>query len=95
MDIVVYGVIFFLLIVLFLVALLLGARKKLVNMADVKIIVNGDRANPIIAPAGISRQAPSPRRLQPVPRAATKPPRRQRGPERARRNNRPSLRSRL
>jgi Na+-transporting NADH:ubiquinone oxidoreductase subunit F len=52
MDIVVYGVIFFLLIVLFLVALLLGARKKLVNMADVKIIVNGDRANPIIAPAG-------------------------------------------
>lgn len=52
MDIVVYGVIFFLLIVLFLVALLLGARKKLVNMADVKIIINGDRANPITTPAG-------------------------------------------
>ena len=48
----VLGVATFAFVILSLVALLLVARSKLVNSADVKIIVNGDEANPIITPAG-------------------------------------------
>ncbi len=46
------GVAIFVFIILFLVAFLLIARGRLVNMEDVKIIINGDEENPIITPAG-------------------------------------------
>ena len=46
------GVIVFIVVILSLVAFLMVARSKLVNSADVRIIINGDTENPIIAPAG-------------------------------------------
>ena len=46
------GVAIFVFIILFLVAFLLIARGRLVNMEDVKIIINGDEENPIITQAG-------------------------------------------
>jgi len=46
------GVAAFIFVILALVIILLGARSKLVNTQDVKIIINGDESNPIIAPAG-------------------------------------------
>lgn len=46
------GVIAFVFVIVALVAVLMAARAKLVNTADVKIFVNGDKENPIIAPAG-------------------------------------------
>ena len=42
----------FTLVILLLVAILLYAQSKLVQSGDVKIVVNGDEANPIIASAG-------------------------------------------
>ncbi|MEZ4463516.1 MAG: NADH:ubiquinone reductase (Na(+)-transporting) subunit F [bacterium] len=52
MQLIIYGVVLFLAIVLLLVAVLLAARKKLVSSAEVKIIINGDRDNPLKAQAG-------------------------------------------
>ncbi len=46
------GVAAFLLMILFLVFVLMGARSKLVNTANVKIIINGDESNPIETSAG-------------------------------------------
>lgn len=46
------GVAAFVFVIVALVAVLMVARAQLVNTADVKIIVNGDKDNPIIAPAG-------------------------------------------
>jgi len=46
------GVAVFIFIILFLVVFLMIARGRLVNMADVKIIINGDNENPIITQAG-------------------------------------------
>lgn len=46
------GVAAFVFVIVALVVLLMFARSKLVNTADVKIIINGDEKNPIIAPAG-------------------------------------------
>lgn len=46
------GVGAFVFVIVALVAVLMVARAQLVNTADVKIIVNGDEDNPIIAPAG-------------------------------------------
>jgi len=46
------GVIAFLVVILAIVGVLLAARSKLVNTADVKLVINGDEANPVIVPAG-------------------------------------------
>lgn len=46
------GVAAFLIVIFALVAILLIARSKLVNSADVKIIVNDDEKNPLVVPAG-------------------------------------------
>ena len=46
------GVAAFIFMIVALVLVLMMARAKLVNTADVKIIVNGDDSNPIVAPAG-------------------------------------------
>jgi Na+-transporting NADH:ubiquinone oxidoreductase subunit F len=51
-QVVITAVVAFTLIILLLVALLLFAQSKLVQQGDVKIIVNGDEKNPIVAPAG-------------------------------------------
>ena len=51
-QVVITAVVAFTLIILLLVALLLFAQSKLVQQGDVKIIVNGDEENPIVAPAG-------------------------------------------
>ncbi len=42
------GVAAFLVVILALVSLLMVARSKLVNSADVKIIINGDEKNPLV-----------------------------------------------
>ena len=52
MQTAVLGVIAFVFVIVMLVVVLMGARAKLVNSADVKIIINGDEKNPIITPAG-------------------------------------------
>ncbi len=46
------GVAAFLLMILLLVFVLMGARSKLVNTANVRIVINGDESNPIETPAG-------------------------------------------
>ena len=46
------GVAVFILLIVALVFVLMGARSKLVNSADVNIVVNDDADNPIVAPAG-------------------------------------------
>lgn len=51
-QVVVTSIIAFMLIILLLVMLLLFAQSKLVQQGDVKIIVNGDEKNPIVAQAG-------------------------------------------
>ncbi len=51
-QVIITAVIAFTLIILLLVALLLFAQSKLVQQGDVKIYVNGDDKNPIVAPAG-------------------------------------------
>jgi Na+-transporting NADH:ubiquinone oxidoreductase subunit F len=51
-QVVVTSIIAFMLIILLLVMLLLFAQSKLVQQGDVKIIVNGDDKNPIVAQAG-------------------------------------------
>ena len=51
-QVVITAIIAFTLIILLLVALLLFAQSKLVQQGDVKIIVNGDEENPIVASAG-------------------------------------------
>ncbi|MFP4088709.1 MAG: NADH:ubiquinone reductase (Na(+)-transporting) subunit F [Cyclobacteriaceae bacterium] len=51
-QVVVTSIIAFTLIILLLVMLLLYAQSKLVQQGDVKIIVNGDEKNPIVAQAG-------------------------------------------
>lgn len=51
-QVVITAVVAFTIIILLLVALLLFAQSKLVQQGDVKIIVNGDEENPIVAPAG-------------------------------------------
>lgn len=51
-QVVITSIIAFMLIILLLVMLLLFAQSKLVQQGDVKIIVNGDDKNPIVAQAG-------------------------------------------
>ncbi len=51
-TVVVSSIIAFTAIILLLVVILLFAQSKLVQSGDVKIIVNGDEANPLVAPAG-------------------------------------------
>ncbi|MCB9639691.1 MAG: NADH:ubiquinone reductase (Na(+)-transporting) subunit F [Myxococcales bacterium] len=46
------GVAAFVIVIVALVVFLMFARSKLVNTADVKIVINGDENNPIVAPAG-------------------------------------------
>ena len=46
------GIAVFILLIVALVTALMAARSRLVNTADVKIIVNGDDSNPIVSPAG-------------------------------------------
>jgi Na+-transporting NADH:ubiquinone oxidoreductase subunit F len=48
----VLGVAAFVVVIVALVAVLMVARSRLVNTADVKIFVNGDHENPIVAQAG-------------------------------------------
>lgn len=52
MEVIVASVVAFLVLILLLVFVLLFAQSKLVQSGDVKIVVNGDESNPIIAPAG-------------------------------------------
>ena len=49
---IVTSVIAFSLVILMLVFILLFAQSKLVQSGDVSIVVNGDTANPLIAPSG-------------------------------------------
>lgn len=51
---VIYAVIVFVAVILALSFMLIAARKRLVPQGDVKIIVNGDKENPIIAQPGNS-----------------------------------------
>ncbi|MGB3587269.1 MAG: NADH:ubiquinone reductase (Na(+)-transporting) subunit F [Tunicatimonas sp.] len=51
-QVVITAVVAFTIVILLLVALLLFAQSKLVQQGDVKIIVNGDEENPIVASAG-------------------------------------------
>lgn len=53
-SIVITSIVAFTAIILFLVFILLFAQSKLVQSGDVKIIVNGDEKNPIVASAGSS-----------------------------------------
>ena len=46
------GIAVFMFLIVALVFVLMGARSKLVNSADVNIVVNDDADNPIVAPAG-------------------------------------------
>lgn len=52
MEVIIASVVAFLVLILLLVFVLLFAQSKLVQSGDVKIVVNGDESNPIIAPAG-------------------------------------------
>ena len=47
-----FGVGMFTVIILALVVVLMGAKKQLVSDADIKIIINDDEENPLIAKAG-------------------------------------------
>ncbi len=51
-SIIITSIVAFSVVILLLVLILLYAQSKLVQSGDVKIIVNGDEANPIIAAAG-------------------------------------------
>ncbi|MBX2841776.1 MAG: NADH:ubiquinone reductase (Na(+)-transporting) subunit F [Flammeovirgaceae bacterium] len=51
-TVVVSSIVAFTAIILLLVVILLFAQSKLVQSGDVKIVINGDEANPIITPAG-------------------------------------------
>ena len=51
-SIIITSIVAFSAVILLLVLILLYAQSKLVQSGDVKIIVNGDEANPIIAAAG-------------------------------------------
>ena len=53
-SIVLTSIVAFTVIILLLVVILLVAQAKLVQQGDVKIIVNGDEKNPLIAAAGTS-----------------------------------------
>ena len=46
------GVVAFLVVILAIVGALMIARSKLVNTADVKLVINGDEGNPVVVPAG-------------------------------------------
>lgn len=50
--VVITSIIAFTAVIVMLVLILLFAQSKLVQSGDVKIIVNGDEANPIVASAG-------------------------------------------
>ncbi|MGK0361716.1 MAG: Na+-transporting NADH:ubiquinone oxidoreductase subunit F [Bradymonadia bacterium] len=52
MEVILYGVVFFLAIVLLLVSVLLVARKKLVNSAEVQIVINDDEGAALTTQAG-------------------------------------------
>ena len=51
-SIVVISIIAFTVLILLLVLILLGAQAKLVQSGPVKIVVNGDEANPVVTAAG-------------------------------------------
>lgn len=51
-SVIITSVVAFSVVILLLVLILLYAQSKLVQSGDVKIIVNGDEANPIVTPAG-------------------------------------------
>ena len=53
-SVIITSIIAFTAIILLLVFILLFAQSKLVNSGDVKIIINGDESNPIVASAGSS-----------------------------------------
>ncbi|MGB0591889.1 MAG: NADH:ubiquinone reductase (Na(+)-transporting) subunit F [Myxococcota bacterium] len=46
------GVAAFLFVILAIVTALMVARSRLVNTADVKLVINGDEGNPVVVPAG-------------------------------------------
>ena len=52
MSIVVTAIIAFTVLILLLVLVLLGAQSKLVQSGPVKIVINGDDANPVTTAAG-------------------------------------------
>ena len=54
MDIIIYAIIIFTLVVLALITMLVAARKKLVPQGEVKIVVNGDAENPLMVQPGSS-----------------------------------------
>jgi Na+-transporting NADH:ubiquinone oxidoreductase subunit F len=53
-TVVIASVAAFTIIIVLLVLLLLFAQAKLVQSGDVKIVINGDEANPLVVPAGSS-----------------------------------------
>jgi Na+-transporting NADH:ubiquinone oxidoreductase subunit F len=53
-SVIITSIVAFTAIILLLVFILLFAQSKLVNSGDVKIIINGDESNPIVASAGSS-----------------------------------------
>ena len=53
-SVIITSIVAFTVIILLLVLILLFAQSKLVNSGDVKIIINGDESNPIVASAGTS-----------------------------------------
>jgi len=52
MEVVFTSIVAFTVVLLLLVLILLYAQSKLVQSGDVKIIINGDEANPVVASAG-------------------------------------------
>jgi Na+-transporting NADH:ubiquinone oxidoreductase subunit F len=53
-TVVIASIVAFTVLIILLVLLLLFAQTKLVQSGDVKIVINGDEANPLIVPAGSS-----------------------------------------
>ncbi|WP_250632975.1 NADH:ubiquinone reductase (Na(+)-transporting) subunit F [Rhodoflexus caldus] len=53
-TVVIASIVAFTVLIILLVLLLLFAQAKLVQSGDVKIVINGDEANPLIVPAGSS-----------------------------------------
>ena len=51
-SVIITSIVAFTLIILLLVFILLFAQSKLVASGDVKIIINGDEKNPLVASAG-------------------------------------------
>ena len=51
-TVIITSIVAFTIVILLLVFVLLFAQSKLVQSGDVKIIINGDSSNPVIAPAG-------------------------------------------